>query len=512
MKYRIRCFLFTFLASFLVAYADQPEEVSKAPESKRQPEIVRSKKGDVSDGVAQKFQLINIGKKQHFTAADRETWDTDIVSPKSATFSADGSKFYVNSLEGCKTVVYDATTQAKLGVINFDFTGSNLPSAAEMSGFYPFTHYEDGARQSFLGKPVESTLSHDGRYLWVTFYRRSFDRNAQDPSAVAVIDTRNDSIVKLFETGPLPKMIATSNRGNLIAVTHWGDNTVGFIDASSANPDDWHHLQPVEIGRKLELNYPLDSTVNRDANSGFLLRGTVFTPDDRFLLVSGMAGPLQVIDVKSKTHIGSVHSLYGVRHLEISNGRLYGSQNVAASVVRVEMDSLMKAIDTALEQKERNIKLPGQIRTVKVGGGARTLTVTPDGEFILVACNSGNAVYAVYAETMLVVDKIRCDSYPVGLALSPDGRLLVVTSQGRPGGGGNSVNLFRVERFGSDSAFVEAMNKASEPQVKVEEISVEEPVTDENDGSFPFTVLLALLLGAAVVTGAVVMLRKRKRR
>lgn len=48
-------------------------------------------------------------------------------------------------------------------------------------------------------------FSHRGRYLWVPYYRRSFDINAQDPSAVAVIDTRTDSIVRMFETGPLPK-------------------------------------------------------------------------------------------------------------------------------------------------------------------------------------------------------------------------------------------------------------------------------------------------------------------
>ena len=69
------------------------------------------------------------------------------------------------------------------------------------------------------------------------------------------------------------------------------------------------------------------------------------------------------------------------------------------------------------------------------------------GAYALVACNSGNAVYVVDTQTMQVVDNIRCDSYPVGLAISPDGHRMVVTSQGRERQGGNAVNIFDIVRF-----------------------------------------------------------------
>ncbi len=72
--------------------------------------------------------------------------------------------------------------------------------------------------------------------------------------------------------------------------------------------------------------------------------------------------------------------------------------------------------------------------------------LSPDGKYIFVACNSGNAVFVVDAEKMTVVDNIRADSYPVGLALSPDGRRMIVTSQGRSGNGGNAVNIYAVDR------------------------------------------------------------------
>ena len=421
-------------------------------------DVVHSEKGDTSDGVPGKLKITNIGKKQQYSGALKDSWDTDIFSPKSATFSPDGKRLYVNSLEGCKTVVYDAETLEKISVINYDFSNKDAFKTAPLSGFYEFTHYPEGQNRPYMGKPVESTWSHKGRYLWVPFYRRTFDLNAQDPSAIAVVDAQADSVIRIFETGPLPKMVTTSNNGNLIAITHWGDNTVGFIDITGDNPQEWHHLPPVTIGNKLKLDYPLNSAVNRDSNSGFLLRGTIFTPDDRYLLVSGMAGPLQVIDMETFTHVGSVQSLYGIRHLDIADGRIFGSQNVAATVLSLSLDSLTSAIERAKAKGSRNIAPGGTVERVKVGGGARTLSLSPDGAYAFVACNSGNAVYVVDAVKMVVVDKIRCDSYPVGLTLSVDGHRMAVTSQARDSKGGNAVNIFDIERFNSDSLFINSLN------------------------------------------------------
>ena len=410
------------------------------------PAVVHSQVGDSSAGVKGSLRIKNVGKLQQYSAAQRATYDTDISSPKSVTFSRDGSLFYVNSLEGCKTAVYDSRTLEKQCVISYSFPSGQGDVWAAPSGYYPFTHYPDGQNKAFHGKPVESAWSHDGRYLWIPFYRRTFDINAQDPSAIAVIDTRTHTIVRMFETGPLPKMVACSPDGSLIAITHWGDNTVGMIDISSPDMKKWHHLEPITIGHKLTLNFPMDASVNRDSNSGYLLRGTVFTPDGRYLLVSGMAGPMAVIDVAAHTYIGQVPDIYGVRHLAIDRGYLYGSCNVAAKAIKVSLDSLTAGIDRAKSQGGRSIRFGGGIKAVKVGGGARTLDLSPDGKYIFVACNSGNAVFVVDAEKMTVVDNIRADSYPVGLALSPDGRRMIVTSQGRSGNGGNAVNIYAVDR------------------------------------------------------------------
>ena len=121
-----------------------------------------------------------------------------------------------------------------------------------------------------------------------------------------MIDTRTDSIIKVFETGPLPKMVATTHSGKYLAVTHWGDNTVGILDISSPNPDDWHYVKCVVVDYQLKLNLSMTTKVDRDCNSGYLLRGTVFTPDDHYMLIAcmGGGGGIAVIDMQKMQYVG----------------------------------------------------------------------------------------------------------------------------------------------------------------------------------------------------------------
>lgn len=408
------------------------------------------------------------------------TYDEDIYSPKSASFSHDGKKIYINSLEGGKTVVYDATTRKKLKTIKHEFTSGTGNLWLPPSGFYEFTHYPGGEKKSFMGKPVEEAITPDGRYMFVPYYRRSFDLNAQDPSALAIIDTRTDEIIKMVETGPLPKMVSVSHDGKLLAITHWGDNTVGLLDISDPDPAKWHHLPPVTIGKKLNLHYSLTSSVNRDSGSGFLLRGTVFLPGDSLLLVSGMAGPLNVIDVNKREWIGTFPDFGNVRHLTLRDGTLFMSRNSAGEVMTVSVDSLVKAISSG--RGNSRVFKAGGVKKAKVGGGARTLKVSPSGKYIFVACNTASALNIVRTEDMKVIGSIRADSYPVGLDISPDGSMIVTTSQGRSGkGGGNAVNFFSVEY--KDPEPLPVLNQVEEDTVKDALIDGETTQKDVEGGS-----------------------------
>ena len=398
------------------------------------------------------FCIELIGKKQYYAPTETATADKDINSPKSVNMHPNGTKYYVNSLEGATTVVYDFKTNQKLKVIRHEFTEADTVLLMGAKPYYEFTHHLPDAKHpvsgfggwgAFYGKPVESAFTHGGRYLWIPYYRRSYDLNAQDPSAVAIIDTETDSIIRLMDTGPLPKMIACSHDGRHIAVSHWGDNTVGIISTDGDDPTKWTYEKLHVIDYQLKLNYSLTAEVNRDVNSGYTLRGTVFTPDDHYLLVGcmGGGGGIAVIDMQQKQYLGRVLGMRSnIRHLIIKDGWLYLSSNAAGVIQRMRLDTFLEA---AGRMTNHTATARGW-EECAVMGGARTIEASPSGRFLFAACNTGSRLCAVDTRQMKMVASIACDSYPVGLDISADGQYVIVTSQGRKHAGGNAVNIYQV--------------------------------------------------------------------
>lgn len=421
-------------------------ENPKRDSSKKASQAVHPKIGITATSSDGHMSITLIDRKQNYTYRESSTLDPDIQSPKSVNVHPSGKKYYVNSLEGGSTVVYDFPSNRKLKVISHQIGDKHAAMWSEPSEFYKFTHYTSRPdKNRFTGKPVESTFTHSGRYLWVPYYRRSYDINAQDPSAVAIIDTKTDEIVRLMETGPLPKMIATSPDGKTVAITHWGDNTVGLIDVSSPDPKKWRHTACHVVDYKLPLNYPLDRSVNRDNGSGYALRGTVFTPDGRYLLVGcmGGGGGIAVIDLKQGKYLGRLLGMMGnVRHLAIRNSHLYLSINGAGYVQDIPLREFLATIPKLENAKTATVS---GWRSCKVGGGARTITLSPRGAYIFAACNNASQIHVVSARYMKPLASIPADSYPVGLDISKDGRYLFVTSQAHPGSGGNCVDIYRID-------------------------------------------------------------------
>ena len=436
----IRILVFVFLSLFISAVMKAEPEASP---SKASPSVVHPSIGETVTTSDGKVKITLVGKKQSYGGGS-DTYDASINSPKSVHIHPGGKKYYVNSLEGCATVSYDFATNEKLKVIRHSFDGERDAALwSQPSGLFPWKHYSKNIN-TFTGKPVESTYSHDGAYLWVPYYRRSFDINAQDPSAVAIIDTATDSIVRLMETGPLPKMITTSPDGTIVAISHWGNNTVGLIDISSDNPKDWKYICKLVVDYELKLDYPLDRSVDRDNGSGYALRGTVFTPDNKYLLVGcmGGSGGIAVIDIPQRKYLGRVLGMLpNVRHLVLSNGYLYLSINAAGKVQRIPLKTFLAAVE---KMKGKTTTLSGW-ETASVGKGARTISLTPNGRYVFAACNTASAIYIVDTQTMQAIGHIPADSYPVGLDISSDGRYVFSTSQGRNHSGGNCVDIYEVE-------------------------------------------------------------------
>ena len=239
-------------------------------------------------------------------------------------------------------------------------------------------------------------------------------------------------------------MIAVSRNNRYVAITHWGNNTVGILNIMSDSPEDWHYVSCVEVGKKLTLNFSLTHSVDRDVNSGLCLRGTVFTPDNRYLLVGCMAGSggIAVIDVQKAAYLGTVYGMMSnLRHLVIRGGYLYLSINKFGYVQRIPLKDFMQAA-TQMENKRATIN---GWENCKVGSGTRTIEITPNGRYVVAACNSGNCLSVVDTKTMKTIATIPADSYPVGLDISKDGKYVYTTSQGHSGHGGNCVDIYQLD-------------------------------------------------------------------
>ena len=391
---------------------------------------------EVSFRLSERYQAYNWK-----SSVKHDNYDTTINSPKSVKYSKDGTKFYVQSLEGYTTSIYNASTKKRIGTIGHHFDASNdsLFKDGETTIYdYPYKQ-KRSQKNHFSGKPVESCFSHGGKYLWVTYYRRSFDPIAQSPSAVAIIDTEKDVIVRVMPTGPLPKMIACAPDNKRISVTHWGDNTVAIIDIDSDNPFDFKYVKHSVVDYKMSTNFG-SSHVNRDASCGFCLRGTTYTPDGQFLMVGRMGGGgIAIFDANTYDYLGTVFGMMSnVRHLVVKNEYLYISCNRPGQVQRCKWQDLVKA---RLESDEKKVTF-SEFENVYVGTGARTIVLTSDGKYLFACANNVSKIVAVRTSDMKVVAQIPADSYPVGMAISADDSELIVTSQGKSGRGGNSVMVF----------------------------------------------------------------------
>jgi len=399
--------------------------------------------GEKSLPADAEIELSLIARIQNYNPNASDSSDvvnTHIDSPKSANILDEKNKCYIHSLEGCETLVFSLDSFRMLKVIKHSFNAADSKLFHENTALgYSFSY--KGNVNVFSGKPVESCFTHDKKYLWVTYYRRSFDANALQPSAVAIIDTDCDSIIRVIPTGPLPKMVAASPNGKYLAVTHWGDNTIGILDISSKDPNEFHYVKHFIVDYKLSLASSEDKPINRDSECGYCLRGTVFSPDSRYLMVGRMGGGgIAFFDMESMTSMGTLWGMKSnVRHLTISGNDLLVSCTKPGFVQKAPVDSLvfyMKNKKTTFSNWQNAF----------VGVGVRTIDVSPDGHYIYAAINNESKVVVVDYATMKVIASVKADSFPVGLAVSGDGKMLIVTSQGRTSiGGGNSVMLFEIK-------------------------------------------------------------------
>jgi len=368
--------------------------------------------------------LLSFVKRIHnqYELNGNETLDAQIYSPKSVQFSPDGKKVYVNSLESGKTLVYDANTKERIGQVSHRF--------AEKSS-----------------KPVESAFSHDGKYLWIPYYRFTDDIYSNLSSAVAVVDTAKEKIIKLIETGSVAKNVAVSPFNNYVAVTNWGENSVSLISTKTGNSNDFILEDTLAVGKPFSPDVS-NGPVNRDRVCGACLRGILFSPDEKTLFVglAGDGGGIAGFELPSKRFLGIIRkSGFGVRDIILSPDKktVYISSINQSLFYRTELATLSKALYDA---KGKNSVRPEIFESTPVSGVGRTVKITEDGKYVFMAIHNTAEIVAIDTKTFKVVSRIKTDPFTVGLDISKEGKEIWTTSQGVAGlGGGNAIDIFEVK-------------------------------------------------------------------
>ena len=404
--------------------------------------------GEESKPAGGVVRMTLIARRQSYNSSPThpmDFYDTGVNSPKSVAFNPQGDKVFVNSLEGANTIIYGKQGFQQLAMISHRFTKDDKPLFPSSMPFgYKFA-VAVKEPNVFSGKPVEMEITHNGRFLWVPYYRRDFDVRGVMPSGLALIDIPTQKIVRVFHTGPIPKGVKKSPDGKLLAVSHWGDNSVGLLDISGDDPGSFKPYSLLIVDKQLSLE---NVKADRDRDCGFCVRGLAFTADSKYLFVGRMKrGGLAVfkIDGAKPNYLGTLHGIDpSPRDLEINGEHLYVSSNGSGYVFKFNWRELLSLIESS---KDKNIYATEQdvhVEKVFVGLGPRSLNISRDGKWLFVAVNQSSEAVAVESTKMRIVSRVDVDSFPVGLALSPDERELWLTSQGRGGVGGNSVSVFQV--------------------------------------------------------------------
>ncbi|MFN5679779.1 MAG: YncE family protein, partial [Flavobacteriia bacterium] len=152
---------------------------------------------------------------------------------------------------------------------------------------------------------------------------------------------------------------------------------------------------------------------------------------------------IAVIDLPAKKYMGTITGSYlNLRHIVLNNGLIYLSSNKFGAVQRAELSAILK--QPFNDQQLIDFK---DWQTVMVGPGARTIDVTADGKYTFACVNNACKVVVIDNATMKIIHEVKAEAFPVGMALSPDNKQLIVTSQGKDAvpQSGNAVMIFELE-------------------------------------------------------------------
>ncbi|OFW28664.1 MAG: hypothetical protein A3H97_14660 [Acidobacteria bacterium RIFCSPLOWO2_02_FULL_65_29] len=220
---------------------------------------------------------------------------TGLAEPLNITFTPDGSKAYIGNYGAHWVGVIDARRHELLKKIQV----GQVPGVSRLDP------------EKYLGEikgVSNASISNDGRYIYAA---------DGDLAIVAVIDTRDDKVVKTIRVGPDPWRAFMSHDGRHAVTANNGDETISIIDTRTNSVAATLEAGPDMTG----VNFAAGKAFVVSATSGFvyvydmrslrpagrikigtniqLETATTDTADEKLYLASSTDNSIYVIDART---------------------------------------------------------------------------------------------------------------------------------------------------------------------------------------------------------------------
>jgi YVTN family beta-propeller protein len=259
--------------------------------------------------------------------------------------------------------------------------------------------------QSYAQKPVECAFSGDGRFLWISLHNAGaivvydIEEGPVSPNLpyerLKITDciTGNSSEQKAIKipTEKTPKVIKVTPDEKYALVANWHSSSVSIIDVQT-----YQTIKNIRLG----------------GETWYKPRGIAISSDSKRAYVANMrGGTISVIDLTTLTVIEDIPVTLNPRHVLLSKDQktLYISDNILGKIVTFDLFSRKKT------------------REVAIGKKARTIALSPDEQYVFGVSHDESRLVVADAGDLTILHQEEFP-FPLGLAVTPDGKQLWVTS------------------------------------------------------------------------------------
>jgi len=296
------------------------------------------------------------------------------IQPKSVYFTPDGSRLVVPLLGERGIDIFRVVRTAS--IYSLIFERRLLPPGGNAAGF------------------VEAFMDANRREIWVS---------NMTENRVYIFDMDSLEYKMSMSTGGIfPKVITQNPEGNLTLVSNWTTHDISVFDSDT---------------KELLGRIPV----------GGIPRGMAFSPDGFTLYAAIYDAPIIAVVDMAERRLRTSYRLYegvgAARHIIYDEGNLYVSDMYRGTVNIVNANS--------------GVLLASR----RIGPNINTIVLTPDGSHIFASSRGRNnaedytrpgpdlgALYMLRSDDLSLVERVWGGNQPTGLAVSPDGALMVFSN------------------------------------------------------------------------------------